>query len=78
MDTFHTRLRKLAETCEFENIDNEIKSQIIQSCSSIILLSIALREREIDLKQLFFWRVYLKLVINRPLVLKTTQRMLTP
>lgn len=52
IDTFHTRLRKLAETCEFENIDNEIKSQIIQSCSSTRLRKRALRESEIDLKQL--------------------------
>lgn len=26
-DTFHTRLRKLTETCEFVNVENEFKSQ---------------------------------------------------
>lgn len=52
IDTFHTRLRKLAEKYEFENIDNEIKSQIIQSCSSIISWRRDPREREIDLEQL--------------------------
>lgn len=52
IDTFHTRLRKLAETCEFEKTDNEIKSQIIQSCSSTRLRRRALRESEINLKQL--------------------------
>lgn len=52
IDTFHTRLRKLAETCEFENIDNEIKSQIIQSCSSTRMRRRALRKSEIGLKQL--------------------------
>lgn len=52
IDTFHTRLRKLAETCAFGNIDYEIKSQNIQSCSSTRLRRRALRESEIDLKQL--------------------------
>lgn len=52
IDIFNTRLRKLAETCEFENIYNEIQSQIIQSCSSTRLRRRALRENEIGLKQL--------------------------
>lgn len=47
----HT-FKEACETCEFENIDNKIKSQIIQSCSSIILWRKAHREREIHLKQL--------------------------
>ena len=52
VDTFHTRLRKLAETCEFTDTDAEIKSQIIQSCSSSRLRRRALRESEMTLKQL--------------------------
>ena len=34
LDSFHTRLRKLGEHCDFANIDKEIKSQIIQGCTS--------------------------------------------
>ena len=34
MDTYHSRLRRLAARCEFTDVDKEIKSQIIQSCSS--------------------------------------------
>ena len=34
MNAYHSRLRQLASTCEFANIDKEIKSQIIQPCSS--------------------------------------------
>ena len=34
IDTFHTRLRKLSENCEFDSNDKEIKSQIIQGCAS--------------------------------------------
>ena len=52
IDTYHTKLRKLAENCEFANVDDEIKSQIIQSCSSTRLRRRALRENEINLEQL--------------------------
>ena len=34
IDAFTTKLRKLSENCEFGNVDNEIKTQIIQGCSS--------------------------------------------
>ena len=33
MDQFATRLRKLAQTCDFQNVDREIKSAIIQHCT---------------------------------------------
>ena len=32
--SYHTRLRQLAETCSFANVEEEIKSHIILSCSS--------------------------------------------
>ncbi|KAK3092635.1 hypothetical protein FSP39_005203 [Pinctada imbricata] len=51
IDTYHTRLRKLAETCEFTNVESEIKSQIVQSCSSSRLRRRALRE-EMNLENL--------------------------
>jgi hypothetical protein len=53
IDTYHTKLRKLAENCEFANVDDEIKSQIIQSCSSTRLRRRALRDNEINLMYLF-------------------------
>ena len=31
---YHTRLRNLAKTCEFTDVDREIKAQIVQHCSS--------------------------------------------
>ena len=34
LDSYHTRLRQLAKTCEFSNIDTEIKEHIILTCSS--------------------------------------------
>jgi hypothetical protein len=34
VDQFSTRLRQKAETCEFSNKEDEIKSQIIQGCTS--------------------------------------------
>ena len=44
VDTFHTRLRKLARNCEFTDVDRELKTQIIQGCLSQRLRRLALRE----------------------------------
>ena len=48
LDSFHTRLRTLAKTCEFGDADKEIKEQIILSCKSNALRRKALRE-DLDL-----------------------------
>ncbi|KAK7091555.1 hypothetical protein V1264_009220 [Littorina saxatilis] len=44
IDTFHTRLRALASTCEFHNNDQEILTQILQGCHSQRLRRRALRD----------------------------------
>ena len=44
LGSFHTRLRQLAKTCEFGDIDKEIKEHIILTCSSNSLRRRALRE----------------------------------
>ena len=44
LDSFHTRLRTLAKTCEFGDADKEIKERIILSCKSNALRRKALRE----------------------------------
>ena len=44
MNSYHSRLRQLAATCEFNDIDKEVKSQIIQSCTSQRLRRKALRD----------------------------------
>ena len=49
LDSYHTRLRMLAKTCEFADVDAEIKTQIIQSCTSSRLRRKALREPELTL-----------------------------
>ena len=51
LDSFHTRLRNLAKTCEFVDSDKEIKEQIILSCKSNALRRKALRE-DLDLTAL--------------------------
>ena len=33
ISAFHTRLRQLAVNCEFDDVDREIKTQIVQTCS---------------------------------------------
>ena len=44
LDTFHARLRQLAKTCEFNDVDKEIKEHIILKCSSSSLRRRALCE----------------------------------
>ena len=41
---FATRLKKLAATCEFTNVDKEVKATIIQNCLSKHLRRVALRD----------------------------------
>ena len=52
LSAFHTRLRQLAVTCEFNNVDREIKTQIVQSCSSHKLRTKALENPSYTLTQL--------------------------
>ena len=52
VDQFVTRLRKLAATCEFHDVSKEIKSAIIQNCSSKQLRRYALREDALTLDNL--------------------------
>lgn len=46
VDTYHTRLQKLAQTCDFSDKNAEIKSQIIQGCISNKLRRRALQEKQ--------------------------------
>ena len=49
---FCTRLRKLASTCEFHNVDRHIKAALIQNCLSTRLRRLALREDTLTLNDL--------------------------
>ena len=44
LDSYHVRLRQLAKTCDFADIDKEIKEHIILSCTSSTLRRRALQE----------------------------------
>lgn len=52
VDSYHTKLRMLAQNCEFANVDAEIKRLIIQSCASSRLRRKALRVPELRLDEL--------------------------
>ena len=52
IDQFATRLRNLAATCDFTSIDKEVKSAIIQNCSSKSLRRYALLDNEFTLANL--------------------------
>ena len=50
LDQFHTRLRSLAQTCNFHDVDFEIEQQIITAGTSSRIRKRALRDRTYDLK----------------------------
>ena len=52
MDEFHTRLRKLAENCDFHDVDAEIKPQIMFNGKSKKIINKALRDPSYTLKQM--------------------------
>ena len=52
LDQFTARLRKLGSTCEFADLDKELKSVIIQNCFSIRLRRFALLEPDLTLDKL--------------------------
>jgi hypothetical protein len=52
LDAYHSRLRSQARYCEFANTDTEIKSHIIQTCTSSRLRRRALSEPNLTLQQL--------------------------
>lgn len=49
---FHVRLRQLASSCEFGDVDKEILSQVIEGTTSSILRRNALRDPDITLERL--------------------------
>ena len=51
-DTYYTKLKQLAKYCEFDNIEKEIKSQMIQSCLSNKVSLKALRDSDVTLQQI--------------------------
>lgn len=52
LDSYATRLRMLAKNCDFADVDIEIQSQIIQSCTSTRLRRRALRDADMQLTEL--------------------------
>ena len=52
IDQFATRLRRLGSTCDFEDLDRELKSVIIQNCVSKRLRRYALLETDLTLDKL--------------------------
>ena len=52
IDGYYTRLCQLAQRCNFDNPDAEIKSQTLQSCLSSKLRQGALRDRTLTLPKL--------------------------
>ncbi|CAN7980865.1 unnamed protein product, partial [Ixodes pacificus] len=52
IDTYHTRIRHIAMLCGFTDLDAELKSHIIQTCSSATLRRKSLHKPDMTLTQL--------------------------
>ncbi|KAK0148839.1 hypothetical protein N1851_010750 [Merluccius polli] len=52
LDSYHTRLRQLAATCDFPDVEREIKTMIIQTCTCNKLRRQALQRPEMTLTEL--------------------------
>ena len=52
IDTYHARLRSLSKYCNFSNVDAEIKSHIVQTCTSTRLRIRALTDATLTLQAL--------------------------
>ena len=50
--TYITRLRRLGTSCEYQNIENEIRDQFIVTCKSTKLRKLLLREENLTLDKL--------------------------
>ena len=71
--TYYTRLKHLAQTCEFADTDREIKSQIVQLCSSTKLRRKALSDPSISLQALLDYGKTLELTETQVKDLKNSK-----
>ena len=65
IQAYHTRLKKLAQTCEFADVDREIKAQIIEHCTSTKLRHKGLNDPTVSLKDLLDYGRTLELTETR-------------
>ena len=52
MDAYVTRLLQLSATCDFHNIDEAIRDQVVEKCLSVVLKKRLLRESDLTLSRL--------------------------
>ncbi|CAB4027523.1 Hypothetical predicted protein [Paramuricea clavata] len=71
VDNYKTRLRTLAETCEFESVENEIRDQFFMTCSSRAFRTKLLRETDLTLAKHIAMARAKKLAENKHQVLGT-------
>ena len=74
IQAYHKRLKKLAQTCEFADVDREIKAQIIQHCTSTKLRRKGLNDPSVSLKDLLDYRRTLELTETRIIDLEKSDK----
>ena len=74
IQTYHTRLKKLAQTCEFADVDREIKAQVIQHCTLTKLRRKGLNDPTLNLKDLLDYGRTLQLTETRIIDLEQSDK----
>ena len=74
IQAYHTRLKKLAQTCEFADVDREIKAQVIQHCTSTKLRRKGLNDPTVSLNDLLDYGRTLELTETRIIDLEQSDK----
>ena len=74
IQAYHTRLKKLAQNCEFADVDSEIKAQVIQHCTSTKLRRKGLKDPTVSEKDLLDYDRTLELTETRIIDLEQSNK----
>ena len=74
IQAYHTRLKKLAQNCEFADVDSEIKAQFIQHCTSTKLRRKGLKDPTVSEKDLLDYDRTLELTETRIIDLEQSNK----
>ena len=74
IQAYHTRRKKLAQTCEFADVDREIKAQVIQHCTLTKLRRKGLNDPTVNLKDLLDYGRTLQLTETRIIDLEQSDK----
>ena len=74
IQAYHTRLKKLTQTCKFADVDREIKAQVIQRCTWNKLRRKGMNDPTVNLKDLLDYGRMLELTETRIIDLEQSDK----